>query len=280
MTQDAVLPASPMTPVPFRVEEVYEEFSGCFTMKMKPPGEPAAFHYAPGQFNMLYVFGQGEVPISMSGDAENPGQLVHTIRSVGAVTAALERIQPGDTIGVRGPFGSPWPVEAAKHKNVLILAGGLGLAPLRPAIYHFLSHSADYGDIALLYGARSPETILYPQELDDWAKKIEVKLTVDSSDTEWHGHVGVVTDLLRGLNIDYTNTVALVCGPEIMMRFSAYALLDRGMAAQDIYLSMERNMKCALGFCGRCQYGPHFICKDGPVLPFDRLQRIINLREV
>jgi NAD(P)H-flavin reductase len=269
---------NPMEPVPYRIEQVIEEVPDCFTLTFDFGDAP--FLFAPGQFNMLYVFGHGEVPISMSGDPQSAKNLVHTIRNVGSVTAALQKLKAGDMVGIRGPFGSCWPLEQTKGKDVLIMAGGLGLAPLRPALYHILANRHDYGTITLLYGTRTPNMVLYPQELQDWGKKMDVMLTVDSAGQDWKGHVGVVTDLLNGITIDQQNTTALLCGPEIMMRFCAQALQDEGLSPSQIYVSMERNMKCALGLCGRCQYGPHFICKDGPVFSFDQVKRLFKVREV
>jgi NAD(P)H-flavin reductase len=269
-----------MEPAPFRIREVAAELDDCFTLTLNPPGPDPSFTFAPGQFNMIYVFGHGEVPISMSGDPASPQTLVHTIRRVGPVTDALGRLKPGEAVGVRGPFGSAWPLEQAHGKNVLVLAGGLGLAPLRPAIYHLLSHAARYRSASLLYGSRSPNTLLFAAELESWAARINLAVTVDSAGPGWRGHVGVVTDLLEGRDIDPANTVALLCGPEIMMRFCARALMDMGLPATAIHVSMERNMKCALGFCGRCQYGPHFICQNGPVFSFDQVERLFKIREL
>ncbi len=266
-------------PTPFRIEERKQELSDCFTLTLRPSVNSGSFTFAPGQFNMLYAFGHGEVPISMSGNPADSNILVHTIRNVGSVTAALQKLKVGDTVGIRGPFGRSWPLEAAKGKNILVIAGGLGLAPLRPAIYYLLAHRSDYGTIDLLNGTRDPSSILFADELEEWAQSINVSLTVDSATPGWKGQVGVVTDLLPQQD-SFQNTVALVCGPEIMMRFCAYALLDRGLASEDIYVSMERNMKCAIGFCGRCQYGSYFICHDGPVFSFDRVERLFKIREV
>jgi NAD(P)H-flavin reductase len=277
MTQ-TVPQANPMEPVPFRIEKVTAELPDCFTLTLSC--DKAPFLFAPGQFNMLYVFGHGEVPISMSGDPAHPEKLVHTIRNVGSITAALQKLKSGDTVGIRGPFGSSWPLERAKGRNILIMAGGLGLAPLRPALYYLLSNTDQYGTISLLYGTRTPDTVLFTDELAQWTEKMNVALTVDSAGPDWNGHVGVVTELLNSRNIDPQNTIALLCGPEIMMRFCAQSLLDKELAASDIYVSMERNMKCALGFCGRCQYGPHFICKDGPVFSFDQVARLFKVREI
>lgn len=272
----------PMRPRPFRILEVQQEIAECFTWILEPAdgGKPLSFQA--GQFNMLYMFGQGEVPISISSNSADPDRLGHTIRAVGSVTHAFERLQAGDVIGLRGPFGTGWPINNAKTNDVLIIAGGLGLAPLRPAIYQLLSAPEEFGKLTLLYGARSPETVLYHDELMSWATsgKMGVDLTVDRADRSWSGPVGVVTDLIDNIEIDPVQTIAMLCGPEIMMRFCTYALLDRGLTDHQIYLSMERNMKCAMGLCGRCQYGPHFMCKDGPVFPYYKIKDLLGLREV
>ena len=273
---------SPMHPIPFRVQEIAEEVAGCMTMRIQPDDDRGDTGFAPGQFYMLYVFGHGEVPISVSGDPAKTGELTFTVMSVGSVTKALCAVKPGDMIGLRGPFGSAWPVDLVKGRDVIVMAGGLGLAPLRPSIYHMLHHRDDYRDISLLYGTREPQSIVFQQQLASWRddSPIDVELTVDTAGREWPGQVGVVTELLEGRTIDAANTSALICGPEIMMRFSAYALLDLGVAAENIYVSMERNMKCAVKMCGRCQYGPYFICADGPVFSFDRVERLFKVREV
>lgn len=243
-----------------------------------------SFAFAAGQFNMLYVFGVGEAAISISGSPSAPHRLVHTIRSVGAVTRAICSLRLEDRLGVRGPFGTPWPLAEARGRDIVVLAGGLGLAPLRPALYHLLENRGEFGHIALLYGARTPGDLLFADELHEWRGRfdLQVDVTVDSDhfDSPWHGNVGVVTDLLPRIHFDAANTVAFVCGPEIMMRFAADALLARGIAAERVYLSTERNMRCALGHCGHCQFGPDFVCKDGPVFAYSRVARRLRIREL
>jgi NAD(P)H-flavin reductase len=240
------------------------------------------FPFAPGQFNMLTVFGVGEVPISLSGDPAKPGCLVHTVRAVGAVSGALARLGPGDPVGLRGPFGAGWPMTEAAGRDVVIVAGGLGLAPLRPALHQLLAGRARYGKIVLLYGARSPDDILFRREIESWRRRldIEIEVTVDHATSEWHGHVGVVTTLITRADFDPPHAIALVCGPEVMMRFAIAALRHSGLGDQSIYLSMERNMKCAIGFCGHCQFGPVFVCRDGPVFRHDRVQSLLALKEI
>jgi NAD(P)H-flavin reductase len=238
---------------------------------------------APGQFNMLTAFGVGEAPISLSGDPAEPGRLVHTIRAVGPVSRALARLGPGQAVGLRGPFGSSWPMAEAAGRDVVIMAGGLGLAPLRPVLYRLLAERERYGQVLLLYGARSPGDILFRRELESWRRRldVEIEVTVDhAAASDWRGHVGMVTNLLGQVALDPAKTIALVCGPEIMMRFSVAALQDAGVKNQAIYLSMERNMKCAIGLCGHCQFGSVFICRDGPVFRYDRVAAMLRHKEI
>lgn len=270
--------ADPMLPRIARVRRRRRDGPDVWTLDVEIEGP---FDFAPGQFNMLTAFGVGEAPISMSGDSTKAG-LVHTIRAVGAVSAALTRLGPGDPIGVRGPFGVGWPmVEAAGH-DVVVVAGGLGLAPVRPALYRLLAERGRYGRVVLLYGTRRPEEILFRAELEEWRRRldIQIEVTVDHAIGDWYGNVGVATTLIPRARFDAPNTVAIVCGPEIMMRFASTALRDAGVAPGSIYLSMERSMKCAVGFCGHCQFGPVFVCKDGPVFSYDRISRLLSLKEI
>lgn len=276
--------APPMQPRLFQVAHFQPETYDTFTLTLLPaPGEPP-LAYAAGQFNMLYVFGVGEVPISISGDPAHPERLVHTIRAVGPVTQALSQLRKGDWLGLRGPYGVPWPVEQAAGGDVLLVAGGVGLAPLRPAIYQLLANRDKYGRLTLLYGGRTPQDLLYFHELEKWRGRFdfEVQVTVDSPTgrREWHGQVGVVSTLISRAGYDLTQTTALICGPEIMMHFSILELQKCGLPLDRIYLSMERNMKCGLGWCGHCQWGPLFVCRDGPVFRFDRVQTWFTKREV
>lgn len=266
--------AEPMLPEVFRIQRVVKESYDTFTLELQPDRGNRVFAFEPGQFNMLYVYGVGEIPISISGDPLHPETLIHTTRAVGTVTKAMSALKAGDVIGVRGPFGSEWPVRAAKGYDVVFVAGGIGLAPLRPALYHILAHREKYGRIVLLYGCRSPEDILFRRELEKWRARfdLEIYVTVDYASPRWHGNVGVVTKLIPKAPFDPLNTIAMVCGPEVMMRFTAIELIKRGVDTNNIYLSMERNMKCAIGFCGHCQFGPVFICKDGPVFTYRQVQ--------
>jgi len=274
--------SDPMLPQPFRVARVQRETFDTFTLNLEGLKDNGGFKFAPGQFNMLYVFGVGEVPISISGDPTNGDILVHTTRVVGTVTTAMGKLKQDDIIGVRGPYGTHWPVEDARGKDVVIVAGGIGLAPLRPALYYLLEHRDKYNKVVLLYGTRTKEDILYRRELEQWRARfdLEVHVTVDRGTGNWRGNVGVVTTLIPKAPFDPENAIALVCGPEIMMRFTVLELLKRGLPEEIIYLSMERNMKCGIGLCGHCQFGPHFTCKDGPVFPYNRIKDLLEKREI
>ena len=273
--------ADPMLPRMFRIETMKRELSDTVTMTLKPE-DGGTFPFKPGQFNMLYSFGIGEVPISISGDPAAPSVLCHTIRAVGKVSSALAALKPGDGVGVRGPFGAPWPIEECFGSDMLILGGGVGLAPLRPAINAVFAQREKFGNVVILYGARMPEDILFFKELKAWRSRFDVncQVTVDRMTGKWNGRVGVVTQLIKGGGFDRPHTRALVCGPEVMMRFAIQALNEHGVSDERIYVSMERNMKCAVGFCGHCQLGPTFVCKDGPVYRFDRIRDAFRVREL
>jgi NAD(P)H-flavin reductase len=264
-----------MVPLPFRVTERAAETADTWTLRLEPDGEDPLPRFAPGQFAMLYAFGAGEAPISVSALP-----LVHTIRAVGAVTNALCAAQPGDRVGVRGPFGTAWPVEAADGADVVVVAGGIGLAPLRPFVHHVLEHRDRYGRIAILYGGRSPEELLYPGELERWRDRAQVEVIVDGAPRGWRGRVGVVTKLIPLAEIDPENAVALVCGPEVMIRFTAAALRERGLAPERIHVSLERSMSCAIGLCGHCQLQHLFVCRDGPVFTLDAVEPLMSVREL
>ena len=272
----------PMVPRPFRVEEIARESHDTMTLDLQPENPEEEFEYAPGQFNMLYAFGIGEVPISISGSSNSANSYLHTIRGVGKVTHALNSLTPGQKVGLRGPFGNSWPMEEAKGKDVVIMAGGIGLAPLRPAIHAMIENRDQYKNIALLYGSRTKKDLLFLPELESWKKKngVQVKVTIDTGDRDWKGNVGVVTSLVSRVTFDPSNCISMICGPEIMMKFSVLELVHAGLDEEKNYITMERNMKCAVGFCGHCQFGPAFICKDGPVFRYDRIKQLIATREL
>jgi NAD(P)H-flavin reductase len=271
----------PFVPELYRVTRVRRELSDTVTLELEPvAGRRPPFE--PGQFNMLYAFGVGEVAISISGDRADDSVVVHTVRNVGATSGAIAKLETGATIGLRGPFGTSWPVGAAEGSDVVVVAGGLGLAPLRPAIYDILANRDRYGRVVFLVGSRNPEDLLYRHELERWRQRLDVdiEVTVDHADVHWHGNVGVVPALVARVAFDPHETVALVCGPEVMMRFTVSALSHAGLPPDRVYLSMERNMKCAIGLCGHCQFGTTFICRDGPVMRYDTIADILAVPEI
>ena len=234
---------------------------------------------------MLTALGVGEVPISVSGLGDSGGgrarRLQHTLRAVGAVTRALCAAQPGGLIGVRGPFGTGWDVASAAGRDIVIVAGGIGLAPLRPVVLTALADRSRYGRIVLLAGARTPADLLYASELEQWRRVgVEVAVTVDQADSGWGGEVGLVTALIRPAGLAPGNSVAFVCGPDIMMRVTADALAAQGIPPGRIRVSLERNMRCGAGWCGHCQLGPLLVCRDGPVVGYDRAAALMRVREL
>jgi NAD(P)H-flavin reductase len=270
----------PMTPVAFTIRRSTRETQDTMTLELDPG--PSGFAFAAGQFNMLYALGVGEIPISISGDPTPGAPLEHTIRSVGAVSAALCELRDGDAIGVRGPYGTDWRVGAAEGSDVVIVAGGIGLAPLRPAIRELLARREAFGRVSILYGARTPADLLFRSEVEDWRGRLDadVDVTVDAATPDWRGDVGVVPRLLARARFDAARTVAMVCGPEVMMRFTVQALLGAGVDADRILVSLERNMQCAIKQCGHCQLGPFFVCADGPVMPYAVVAPWLRRREI
>ncbi len=269
-----------MVPRLFRLVDRRQDTADTFTMMLEPEdGVPLEF--IPGQFTMLSAFGVGEVPISVSGDAHVAGPLQHTVRDVGAVTHALSRASVGDVLGVRGPYGTGWGVSDGRRGDVVLVAGGIGLAPLRPAVLEVLFHREDYGRVVVLYGARSPDDLLFDDELKQWeGQGVEVLVTVDYGRESWPGRVGLVTKLIPRAGFDPVSTLAFICGPEVMMRHTALALIARGVRSNRIRVSLERNMRCGIGLCGHCQYRELFVCVDGPVLPYAQVTGLLGLREV
>lgn len=276
-----VRPPAAMVPRPFRVVANRVDTDDTRTLDLVPV-DGGSFPFEAGQFTMLHAFAVGEAPISISGDPADPEVLRHTIRSVGAVSAALACAPEGSVVGVRGPFGAGWEVETGRGGDVLVVAGGIGLAPLRPAVLSVCAARSDYRRVWLLYGARTPAEMLFADDLASWGSRhgIDVLVTVDRGDASWTGHVGLVTRLIDKASFDPGRTLALVCGPEVMMRHTAAALVDRGVPASGIRLSMERNMRCGVGLCGHCQLREVFVCVDGPVLTYERLAPLIARAEL
>jgi len=263
------------------IDDITPETAGVSTyhLRFTDPAEAEAYQFRPGQFNMLYLPGVGESAISLSADPESRRTWAHTVRVAGNVTGTLSKLGVGGSLGLRGPFGSSWPLDQAMGKDLILVAGGIGLPPLRPAIYHVIAHRDHFQSVTLLYGARTPETLLYEREYAAWRNAgIDLQLTVDRSAPGWLGIVGVVPLLMDRLKwADPRQTLVWMCGPEIMLRFTVKSALQRGIPAENLSLSMERNMQCAIGLCGHCQLGPEFVCRDGPVFSWNRIQPFINV---
>ncbi|GGN51785.1 NAD(P)H-flavin reductase [Actinoplanes campanulatus] len=277
MTAVVTATASGVIPRPYRVIHRHEDTADTVTLELDRAGEGLP-EFGPGQFAMLTAYGIGEVPISLSGSRGT--RLIHTIRAVGAVTRALCAAAPGEVIGVRGPFGTQWDVGAAAGHDVLVVAGGIGLAPLRPVVERLLADRLAYGRVAILVGARQPRELLYPGDLRRWATHVRVEVIVDRPAPGWRGRSGLVTELIPLAGVDAGRAVAYLCGPEVMMRATARALLDRGVAADRVWLSLERAMRCGAGWCGHCQLGPLLLCRDGPVVGYPVAEPLLNVREL
>lgn len=269
----------PTMPRPHRVRRRWRETSDTVTIEVEPL-DNVRHGFAPGQFNMLYAFGVGEIPISICGDPA--GEIMHTIRAVGPVTQRLCEAARGDVVGVRGPYGTTWDLDTSDGDDVVFVAGGIGLPPLRPAIYQMLAERERFGNVGLLIGGRSERNLVYRRQLEAWRSRFDlhVGVTVDHAGPDWRGRVGVVTDLISRASLRPANMVALICGPEVMMRRSAEALGDIGVGHERIQVSLERNMKCAVGQCGRCQLAPMLLCRDGPVVTYDRAASLLAVREL
>ncbi len=274
--------SDPMLPNWAKIVKIENEAPGVNTywLQFTDPQVQKAFSFQPGQFNLLTIPGYGEAAISISSHPKNKEAIGHTIRLTGNVTNAIDRLGVGGTLGLRGPFGSCWPVEELKGRDIYIAAGGIGLPPLRPAIYHIIDNRADYGKVVLIYGARTPEDLQFTKEFDDWEKAdIELMICVDSCDDTWTGLVGVVPMLFYNLRIDPKKGALMTCGPEIMIHFSAYEAIARRIPRKRIFVSLEKNMKCGFGSCGHCQLGPYFVCKDGPVFSYKQIGPYLEVED-
>lgn len=277
---EPLLTANPMLPRPAVVRAIRPEAYGISTFSLEYAEPRGVSVFAPGQFNMIYLPGFGEVAISICSDPDEPAVMEHTIRYAGSVTRALGRLRVGDIVGLRGPYGNPWPLRLAEGKDLMIVSGGIGLAPLRPVILQAIRHRSRFGRVLLLYGGRTPQDLLYTSEFDTWQSGgVEMYVSVDRADESWKGQVGVIPMAFYRTRLDYRNTMVFSCGPEIMMRFVIYEAMARRIPKDAIYVSMERNMKCAVGFCGHCQLGPVFICRQGPVFRFSAVEPFFGREE-
>ncbi|MGG7569338.1 FAD/NAD(P)-binding protein [Streptomyces sirii] len=272
-------PARPaLVPVPYRVVGRTDETPDTAEIVLEPVAS-ALPPFVPGQFAMVYAFGVGDIPLSLSGiDGQ---RLTHTIRAVGAVSRALHDLRPGHTAGVRGPLGTGWDLSAEAGRDLLIIAGGLGLAPLRQLVRDALAAPRRFGRLNILVGARTPGDLLCARDIDGWrAAGARVQVTVDRPDEQWQGDVGVVTDLLDRAEFDPANATAFICGPEVMIRATARELDHRGLPADRIRVSLERTMHCGTGHCGHCQLGPLLLCRDGPVVTWEQAETLLSVREL
>lgn len=274
----------PMVPAVATIVDVREESANTrtYSLEIDDPEGRRRYRFEPGQFNMVYAFGVGEAAISISSNPDTPARLSHTIRHVGSVTRAIAGLRPGDKLGIRGPFGNGWPLSRCGGRDLVLVAGGIGLAPLRPALYSILANRERYGRVILMYGGRSPGDLLFRQELEAWreAGQLDVLVSVDYAIAEWHGPVGVITDLIKRLRLRPERTSVMVCGPRIMNRFVTWQILRLRVPPDQLFVSLERNMRCGVGRCGHCQYGPKFVCRDGPVFSFDSIRNIFAKEEI
>lgn len=267
---------NPYLPIRATIQKVAAESATIKSFTLLPD-EPLPF--ATGQFIELTVPGVGEAPFTPSSSQYARGPLELTVMKVGRVTEALHGMQAGQAVGVRGPYGSGYPLERFKGREILICGGGVGLAPLRSLLLTLRHEIDDYRRVALRYGARTPQDVIYKKEVAAWQRDpaLDVKVTVDRGDADWKGGVGLVTTILDGAVSDPGGAVAVVCGPPVMMKFATFALLDIGFAPREIHLSLEKNMSCGIGKCGHCRIGGYYACKDGPVFTYEQVK---DLREV
>jgi NAD(P)H-flavin reductase len=275
---------NPYDIMPATIVAKRKEAEGVYTyrLRLNDPERRRAYRFAGGQFNMLACYGVGEAAISIVSDPDEPELLEHTIRLVGRVTGAIGRLGRGDALGVRGPFGRGWPLEEARGRDVVVVTGGLGCAPVAGAIEYIFRRRSAYGAVKILHGVKTPEDLLYRRRFEAWRchPDTEVFLSSDRGGRRWRDHVGVVTELFEGLALEPARTIVLMCGPEIMMRLGCAILIRRGVSATAIHVSLERHMECGIGLCGHCQLGPYFICKDGPVMRYDRVAHLLGLEGV
>jgi len=272
------LASDPWRSHPARILRITPEVPGVRTydLEFSEPRVRESYRFEAGQFNMLYLPGVGEAAISISSDAATPAVLAHTVRAVGNVTDALARLAVGDEVLLRGPFGRPWPVAELRGRHVIVVGGGLGLASQRTAIEELARHRGQYASVTILHGAKTPDGLFYTVQYDAWrAAGIDIKPIVDEGDASWSGKVGLVTDLFAELRIDPAAAGVLCCGPDPMMAAVARAAAGIGIAGGDVFVSLERNMACAVRHCGLCQFGPHFVCQDGTVFAYDTIARYL-----
>jgi sulfite reductase subunit B len=261
-------------PIDIVLEEVKSETSAIKTFCFRTEGR---IEFTTGQFVELTVPGVGEAPFTPSSNPFVKDKMEITIMKAGHLTGMLHQMAAGQTLGIRGPYGTGYPIEDFHDKEILIVGGGVGLAPLRSLLFTLFSQLTKFKKVLLRYGARTPADIVYKDALPEWSKKIDSVVTVDSGAEGWKGNVGLVTTILKDLPLDTKSAKAIVCGPPIMMKFTTFKLLDQGFIPENIYLSMEKNMSCGLGKCGHCRCGKYYVCKDGPVFTYDKIKDLPDL---
>ena len=272
--------SNPYRPAEAEIVERIQESSTVFTLRLRftDPGLHQRYTFQPGQFNMVYLFGVGEVPISIVSDPEDERLYDHTIRAVGRVTRGLAQLRTGDRIGIRGPYGRGWPLARAEGRDVLIVTGGLGCAPVVSVINYVIKRRARFGRLIIMQGVKHSDDLLWRERYQQWATMADTQVVVaaDKSGPQWPWRVGRVIEMLDEVELDPARTIAMMCGPEGMMKAAMTRLLQQGVAPQMLFMSMERNMQCAIGHCGHCQYGGKFVCKDGPVFSYDEVQALFD----
>lgn len=273
---------SPHLPLEAEVVERIQESPTIFTLRLRitDPEQHATYSFAPGQFNMLYLHGIGEVPISIVSDPEDIHLFDHTIRGVGRVSKGLAQLEAGDRLGIRGPYGRGWPLELAEDRDIMIVTGGLGCAPVVSVINYIMRRRDRFRRLVIMQGVKHADDLIWRNQYEHWSQlpDTQVLVAADQGAELWPWHVGHVTDLFDQVKLDFATAIAMMCGPEGMMKAAADQLLPRGMKEEHVYLSMERSMKCAMGLCGHCQRGGDFVCKDGPVMNYAQLKPLLGVR--
>ncbi len=274
--------ANPYLPMEAEVIEQIQESPNMYTLRLRftDPAVQAAYSFEPGQFNMLYLYGVGEIPISIVSDPQNENIIDHTIRAVGRVTNAMSNLNLGDVIGVRGPYGRGWPLLEAEQRDVVVVTGGLGCAPVVSVLNYIANRRERFGKLNIVQGVKHTSDLIWRERYDYWRKLPDTRVLLAADDGEpiWPFHIGRVTDLFEQMEFDRERVIVMLCGPEGMMQVVVKYMLEQGVAGNKIWLSMERNMQCGVGHCGHCQYGGKFICKDGPVFSYEELKHLFGKR--
>jgi sulfhydrogenase subunit gamma (sulfur reductase) len=273
---------NPYLPHDAQIVERVQEAPSIFSLRLRfaDPEVHSAYRFQPGQFNMLYLYGVGEVPISIVSDPEDPHVLSHAIRALGRVTKGLDQLRPGDHVGLRGPYGRGWPLEQAEGRDVLVITGGLGCAPVVSVINYLVNRRQMFGTLTILQGVKHTADLIWRERYERWARlpRTHVLLAADVGGPGWPWHIGPVTLLLDKVELNPTGCIVMMCGPEVMMRAACRDLVGRGVPEEAIWMTLERNMQCGVGHCGHCQIGGQFVCRDGPVFPYPEIKPLFGVR--